>query len=238
MGDSDNEFLPLTRVIPKELLPLTEEPLIQRPVKEALDCGAREVDFILPSGRKKEVVEHFKREEDSLASFSYLSTKKNSKNNQLFSRLKGKIADDVFILASSDVIFQGKDSATKQLFSVHRTSQKPVVALREVSDEEMSDSIIVETERIASRLYKIKEVLENPAPEDTDSRLALSHKYILTPSLFDHLEDAEDVLTSVVRALDGLIDAGKTVYGHECEGEWYHITDKSSYINTLKTFLN
>ncbi len=247
LNDADDEFFPLARVIPKELLPLADVPIVQRITEEAIDCGVREVNFILPSG-KKAVTDHFKytdkvptaqegfKEKHFPVSFSYLSFKKGVKSNNLISRAKGKIGDEAFALMMSDVVFAGKNSSLHQLSSVFRTSQKPVVALKEVEEEEMHSFNIVEAEKIANRLYKIKKVIENPDPKQTDSRLAIMGRYILTPLVFDYFKDS-NIEELMGGALNDLINAGKTVYGYQCEGDWHFIDNKESYISSLKAFL-
>ncbi len=249
LENSDERLFPLARVIPKELLPLGDVPFIQRVVEEVTNSGIKNIDFIVPPD-KKIITEHFKNteklsnKEDEFKekylplSFSYLSSKKNTKSNYITARLKTKMSDEVFSFIFSDTVFYGKTPSIQQLFSVYKTSQKTVVALKEVKDEEVSTSNIVEVEKIASRLYKIKKIIKNPNPEDVGSRIALVDRYVFTPLIFDYLESADNVKDSVVNGINSLINSGKSVYGYECEGEWFFIKDKESYLKSSKFFIN
>ncbi len=249
LEDSDEKFFPLARVVPKELLPLGDVPFIQRIVEEAVDSGIKKIDFIVPPS-KKIITDHFKnteklsKVEDKFKerylplSFSYLSSKKNTKSSYITSRLKTRMSDEAFSFLFSDTVFYSKKSSIEQLFSVYKTSQKTVVALKEIKDEEVSKSNIVEVEKIANRLYKIKKIVKNPNPEDVGSRMALVDRYVFTPIIFDHLEGYDNIKDSVINGLNSLINSGKSVYGYECEGEWFFIKDKESYLESLKFFIN
>ncbi len=245
---ADPGLFPLTRCVPKELLPLGEYPIIQRIIDEVVNLKIEEVIF-LSSTEKKEVVKHFQnfekmppeserfKEKYQEISFSNVSQKKDSGSGYVLSKIKEKIEEEAFCVIIPDNVLFGKKSAIEQLSSVYRTSQKQVLALREIKDEEVSSSDIVKTEKIANRFYKIKKILRNPNPDETDSRLALAGRYILNAAIFDYLKNS-GTKTSIVDAINDLIASGKTVYGHQCEGEWLYLDTKEKYLNAQKFFLN
>ncbi len=246
--EEDKDFFPLSRCVPKELLPLGDTPVIQRAVDEVIECDIREVFFIL-SPEKKEVANHFKdiekippenplfKKEYTDVSFSSLSQKKSSGSGYTVFRAKEKIAEDAFALSFPDVVFYGKKSSLLQLLAIYRTSQKQVVGLKEVKDREVSSSYIVETEKIANKLYKVKKIIDKPQADETGSRLALVGRYIFTPAVFDYLKNS-GTKTSIADALNEMVSAGKTVYGHECEGVWFSLKNKEAYLETQKFFLD
>ncbi len=246
--EEDSNLFPLTRCTHKEFLPIGDVPLIQRVVDELNNFKVEDVIF-LSSTEKKEVLSYFKnlnklKEEHNFFQkkyefFSFLSVaqKKECESGFALSKLKEKIEEDSFALLFSDLIFSGKKSSIEQLFAVHRTTQKQVVAIREVKDEEVSSSNIVKVEKIANRFYKIKKIIKNPAPEETDSRFALVDRYILTPAVFEYLKNS-NTKTTLVDTLNEMIGAGKTIYGHECEGSWFFVKNKDDYLFTQKVFLN
>ncbi len=248
LEDSDENFFPLTRSIPKELLPLGDIPFVQYIVDEVIKAGAEEVN-VISSTEKKIAMDHFKSLEKippgneefqkkyEKVSFRHFPVKKNSQSGQVFSRLKTKMNGENFIFSFSDTLLHGKKSSLEQLTSVYKTSQKTVVALKEVAEEEVATSYIVKTEKIASRIYKIKGVLKNPSPEETDSRLALADKYIFTSLIFDYLKGTE-IKEAIADALSDLIKSGKVVYGHEPDGQWLFINDKVSYLEAKKILTN
>lgn len=243
--ETDEKFFPLTREVAKELLSLGEVPLVQRIVEEMIACDVEKIIFI-SSSEKKGVINHFlnleKIEDEqfknkySLVDFSLLSQKKKSENGYTVFRAKDDITEEPFILSFPEFVFFGEKSSLEQIFSVYRTSQKPVVALKKVKDEEVSDYDIVEVEKIANRFYKIKKVLKNPKKTETNSRLALVGRFIFTPIIVDYLKNA-DAKTSISDIINEIVGAGKTIYGHECEGEWFFIKDKKSFLSAQEFFL-
>ncbi len=245
---TDDALFPLTRCVPKELLPLGDVPVIQRIVDEAVECNIEEVIFIV-STEKKEVANHFKnieklssentffKEKYLAVTFSSLLQKKNSNSGYTVFRAKEKTTEDAFAVSFPENIFYGKKSSLLQLLAVYRTSQKQVVGIKEVKDEEVSSSYIVETEKIANRFYKIKKIIEKPQASETGSRLALAGRYIFTPAIFDYLKNS-GIKTSITDALNEMAAAGKTIYGHECEGRWFSLKNKESYLETQNFFLN
>ncbi len=245
---TDECLFPLTRCVPKELLPLGEVPVIQRVVDEAVECNVKEVVFIV-SSEKKNIVDHFANlgkippEEESFGekysqiTFSLLTQKKSSGSGYTVFRAKEKSVEDAFALSFPENVFYGKKSSLLQLFAVYRTSQKQVVGLREVEDKEVEKSYIVETEKIANRFYKIKKVVKKPQAGETSSRLALAGRYIFTPAIFDYLKNS-GAKTSLTDALNEMIAAGKTVYGHECEGQWFSLENKEAYLGAHNFFFN
>jgi len=229
-------LFPLTRRVPRELLPLGEVPLIQHVVDELIDLGVEEVVFVLASANK-EVPAHFKelsklpesaqdfKERYSRISFSSLFQKKRTRSGYSVSRAEKKVNGNHFAISFTDEMFYGKKSALEQLFSVFRTSEKPVVALREDGRGEF----VAETEKIANRLYKIKKITKRSSAEEIPSALTLSGRCIATPLVFDHLKKAgSDV--ALYEALNAMISSGKVIYGYQPEGEWLDCKDLSSYI--------
>ncbi len=245
--DVGGDLFPFTRAVPKELLPMGDAPIIQRVVDEAVDCKIKEIIFVATSG-KKNIIDHFKnldklpintedfKERYSDIQFSYITQKKSSNSGYIIYRAKEKTGEEPFAISFPDTLFYGKKSSFEQLFAIYRTSQKPVVALKRIGDEDFSEGYIVKTEKIASRFYKIKKIVESPKIEETDSRLALAGRYILTPGIFQYLKGPGSKI-SVVDALNELIMSGKTVYGHECEGQWFSLKNKEEYLEAQKFFL-
>ncbi len=242
-ANTESEGLfPLARSTPKELLPLGEVPVIQRVVDEAVGSGVKEVLFV-SSSQKKEVVNYFNNFNDvpsdqssfserySSVSFSGFSQKSCSGAYAIY-RMKDKIEEDAFIVSNPDSIFHGKKSSLEQIFAIHRTSGKQVIALKEVSENEPG-LVAVEAEKIANRFYKIKKVIEDPEKESFPV-MALAGRYIFTPSIFDYI----GTKTSIPEALNMMITAGKTIYGNVCEGDWFSVVDKKSYLEAQKFFLN
>ncbi len=244
----DDALFPFTRVTPKELLPLGNVPIIQRLVDEAVQGGAQEIVFLLPS-EKRIILNHFSKTESKSSlektfrdkyenlSFQCVLQKKNIGNGYAVYKTREKIGDEPFFVSFSDNVFSGKKSSLEQLYAVYRTSQKSVVGLKEVRDDDLESNVIVETEKIANRFYKIKKVISGAGKEKTSSRMALSGRYVFIPGAFDFLKE-NGAKTDLVYALNKMIGAGKTVYGHECEGEWFSLKDQESFFSAQRFFLD
>jgi UTP--glucose-1-phosphate uridylyltransferase len=246
--ENDFEFFPLTRCIPKELLPVGDISFIQRLVDEVVGCGVEDV-ILISSAEKKGIINYFQdlekineehtdfKERYQGLSFLNIAQKKDVGSGYAIFKAKERIEDEPFAVLLSNNIFLGKKSSIEQLSAVYRTSKKQVLALKEVSDEEVSSSYIVKTEKIANRLYKIKKIIIKPQKEEVDSRLALAGRYILTPTMFDYLKNLGTRAT-IIDAMNDVIASGKTVYGHQCDGEWLKMENKEEYLSAQKKFLN
>ncbi len=245
--EASESLFPFSRSVPRELLPVGDYPLIQHIVDEAVESDADEIVFVLPSSGKV-VVNHFKdidkvsdkekgfKDRYSPISFSYLLQKKKTESGYTISKTEKKMEGEPFAVSFPDTIFYGKKPGIDQLFSAYRTSEKPVVALKEVDDKEVASSLIVETEKIANRLYKIRKIHNCPSPEETSSRLALAGRYILTSLVFDHLKKMRED-AKIADALNSIISSGKIVYGNQLDGSWFSCNDVPSYLKTNAFFM-
>lgn len=251
-------FLPLSKVVPKELWPLVDKPVIQYIIEEARDSGAKEVVFVMSSD-KKSVLEYFK------PSPKIEKILKEKKKSNILEELKGleeltkgmnfytvsqknPLGDGHAILQAAKII--GKepcgvlfaddvvDSAApclSQLEKVFKTCQKPVMALCRLPKEKLPFYGIAAVEKIAHRFYKVKKIIEKPSPEQTPSDLAIVGKYILTPEVFDYLKKAkpsekgEIILAEV---FDKMLKDGKVIYGYEFEGKWLECGNKQGWLQS------
>ncbi len=229
LTETDEAFLPLTAEVPRELLPLAGRPLIEHMIEGVLRGGAEELIFI-SSSRKKRIESHFTRQDpEEKHNYRFAVQKKKTDGAYTLSRAEREVGEDPFFFVFPHYLLHGKKSAAAQLSSVFRTSQKPVAALFTVQEESKENYLFVETEKIANRFYKIKKVLDNWGPQDTESCLALAGVYIFTPSIFDFVRNASSDM-SLAESLNNFIASGKTIYGHEPEGEWLPLRDKLTYL--------
>jgi len=212
-------FLPLSKVLPKELWPLVDKPIIQYIVEEVKQSGISEIIFVI-SPEKKIVFDYFQkyylqpapRLEKSLRernkfplleelknleelcqnlSFSFVFQKKPLGDGHAVFLAKNLINETPVAVLFGDDIVVSKTPCLLQLIKVFKTCQKPVVALQRVPKERVSFYGIVGVEKIANRLYKIKKIAEKPSLEEAPSDLAIVGKYILTPEVFEYLKKAQ-----------------------------------------------
>jgi len=251
-------FLPLSRVVPKELWPLVDKPIIQYLLQEIKDAGITQIVFVL-NPEKKELLSYFKRDlrlekflkkrkkEKFLVemknlqelqkglSLSYVFQEKPLGNGHAILQAKEKIGKEPFAVLFCDDIVESETPCILQLLKIFKTCQKPIIALHKTPKEKISSYGVVEVEKIAHRLFKLKRIIEKPLPEKAPSDLAVVGKYILTSEIFDYLKaqktgkNREIILTD---ALENLLRDGKIVYGYEIEGRWLECGNKLDWLKS------
>ena len=252
-------FLPLSKIVPKELWPVVDLPMIHYGLKEIKDAGIKEVIFVFNSGNKKvleylktcpktekflkerkkdEVLEELKNLEEMFkdVSFSWVLQKQPLGDGNAVLQAARLAAEEPVASIFADDIFDAKVPAISQLEKIFRTCQRPVIGLCRVPKEKISHYGIVGVEKISSRLYKIKKIIEKPDLSEAPSDLAIAGRYILTPEVFDYLKKAkpskkgEIYLAEVIN--DQMLKDGKLIYGYELEGQWLGCGDKLRWLES------
>ncbi len=260
MGGLGTRFLPLSKVLAKELFPLVDKPTIQYIVEEAKMSGISEIIFVVSSGKKailnyfrksqelekvlkkrkkSQILKELKDLEEILKDISFssvLQKKPLGDGHAILQAAKLIDKEPVAVLFGDDVV-DGDTPALSQLIKVFQTCKSPVIALKRLPREKVPAYGVVAVEKIANRLYKIKKIVEKPEISKAPSDLVVVGKYILTPEVFDYLKKAspskkgEIILAEV---LDKMLTDGKIIYGYEFKGEWLECGDKLKW---LKSFL-
>lgn len=203
-------FLPATKALPKEMFPIIDRPVMQLLVEEAISAWCS--DIIIVTWRSKRAIEdHFdsnpELEErlDKSWKFNYLKKVKwlNSMANIVYVRqpypkwdwdailrTKNLIWDEPFLVLFWDDIIDNDVSAASQLVETYYQKNNPVIATVPVSDEEVSSYWVIEQKNIEWKVFWVSKFLEKPAASETDSRVWVIWKYVLTPDIFEYLEKA------------------------------------------------
>jgi UTP--glucose-1-phosphate uridylyltransferase len=252
-------FLPLSKVVPKELWPLADIPSIQYIIREAKDSGIKEIIFVLRQDNKR-VLEYLKpcRKTEKLLKerkktdileelksleglcsgleFSYVFQSKPLGDGHAILQAAKLIKDEPVINMFGDDIIDSQVPCTLQLANIFKTCQKPVIALRKLAADKIHSYGTVGVEKIASRLYKIKSIVEKPKKEEAPSDLAIVGRHILTPEVFHYLKKAkpskkgEIILAEVIN--NQMLADGKVIYGYEFEGNWLECGDKLKWMKS------
>ncbi len=258
VGGIGTRFLPLSKVFPKELWPLVDVPVIQYILEEAKQSGIKEIIFVI-SPEKKVVLNYFK---DSAKIEKILKDRKKNRFLQPLKKIEELVSDISFssvlqrkplgdghavlqaakiagsepcgVLFGDDIV-DSRVPCLLQLSKIFKTCQKPIIALKKIAKEKLPFYGIVEVEKIANRLYKIKRIVEKPSPEEAPSYLSIVGKYILTPEVFDYLKRAKPTLRKEIilaETFDKMIRDGKIIYGYEFEGEWLECGNKLGWLKS------
>jgi UTP--glucose-1-phosphate uridylyltransferase len=239
-------FLPATKAQPKEMLPLVDKPVIQYAVEEAVAAGVEQV-IIVTSSQKRAIEDHFDlnleleqlleqrgdiemlrqiRAISDLAQISYVRQKEQLGLGHAVLMAKELVGHEPFAVILSDDVVIGERPCIGQLIHAYQETHSSVVAVMEVPHEETCRYGVIAGEQAGTddpRLYKVSGVVEKPEPADAPSNLAIIGRYVLTPKIFDKLEQTtrgaggEIQLTDAIEALMQEQD----VFGYAIEGVRY-----------------
>ena len=251
-------FLPLSKTVPKELWPLVDQPVIQYIVSEAKNSGVRQIIFVVKP-KNKMILDYFKpspqiektlkekKKSTILAelknleelfkdiTFSYVQQKQAlGDGHAILQAIKLVPTEPVAVLFADDVV-EAKTPCLLQLTKIFKTCQKPVIALYRLPKEKLSFYGTVGVEKIASRLYKIKEIVEKPHLGTAPSDLAVVGKYILTPEVFGYLKKAKPGPRGEIilaETFGKMLKEGKMIYGYEFEGRWLECGNKLDWLKS------
>lgn len=258
MAGLATRFLPLSKAVPKELWPVVDEPMIQRIISEAVESGIEEIIFVLSPGNKKvldylkpapaiekvlrerkkeKLLAEFLKFEDKVKniSFTTVTQKVPLGDGHAILQAKKLIKDEPVAVLFADDLVESNVPCLKQLIATFKTCQRPVLALYRLPKNRLQCYGIPRVEKIANRFFKIKELVEKPAPGTEPSELAVVGKYILTPDVFEYLKTAkpsskgEIILAEV---LHKILLEGKLIYGYEFEGKWLECGNKADWLKT------
>lgn len=217
--------LPATKNIPKEMLPVYNKPVVQYVVEEAIRSGVKDVVFI--TNRDKNVIEdHFDynlqleavlertgklemlevvRQVAEMANIISIRQKQaKGLGHAVYCAREVCAKDDAFAVMVGDDLMFGMTPGIQQLIDVMRVERKPVIGVMEVPQEEVSRYGIISGEETASGIYKVNSLVEKPEVSKAPSRLAIVGRYILTPEIFECLEQVAPGHGGEIQLTDGL----------------------------------
>jgi len=224
-------FLPATKSMPKEMLPIVNKPLVQYGVEEALDAGLNEIAFVTGRG-KRAINDHFDTsyelehqisgsdKENQLSGIRHIietavfsTTRQRAMKGLGHAILTGEtlIGDQPFgvILADDLCINSESDGVMAQMVKIFRQVRCSIVAIQEVPDDQIHKFGCIAGEPIRDDLYRVTDMVEKPSKEDAPSNLAIIGRYILTPDIFDILRRTEPGKNGEVQITDALMTQAK-----------------------------
>jgi UTP--glucose-1-phosphate uridylyltransferase len=226
-------FLPATKAQPKEMLPLVDKPVIQYAIEEAVEAGIEQV-IIVTSSQKRAIEDHFDISvelEQLLESRGDIEMLRQIRAisdlaQVAYVRQKEQLGLGPFAVILSDDVVIGQRPCIGQLLHAYQETHCSVVAVTEVPPSETSRYGIIGAEKVGdddSRLFKINEVVEKPSPEKAPSNLAIIGRYVLTPKIFDKLEQTQKGAGGEIQLTDAIqaLMQEQDVYGYAFEGDRY-----------------
>ncbi len=245
-------FLPATKSVPKELLPIVDIPTIQYIVQEVVDAGIETVILITGKGKSR-IVDHFdaypeleeKLEKEgkkdlceALRSTSNMvkivSVRQGVPRGLGHAVLCAKdvIGDEPFVVLLGDDLVDAKVPCTKQMIDVYNKYHKSVVALMEVPDEDVSKFGVCAGDALSDRVIDIKKMVEKPKLQDAPSKTVIVGRYILTPRIFSILENTDPGKGGEIQLTDAMAKLMKEegFLGYKFEGERYDAGDKFGFL--------
>jgi UTP--glucose-1-phosphate uridylyltransferase len=259
-------FLPQTKAMPKEMLPLVDKPIIQYVVEELVEAGIEDI-IIVTGYSKRSIEDHFDQaSQDLLANLKHGGASKEPLLKQVeaisnlanfsYVRQKGPygtatpvmnaahlIGNEPFIYTFADDFFVASPGRTKQLIDVYKEYGGSVLACRRaITDEDYDRYGFVAGEAVQEHILKVNQIIEKPGKAEAPSDLASVSGYLLTPQVFDYIEQVQKHLPQgqefyIQPAMQAMIDNDLPFFACEVQNATYHDTgNKLQYLKTVVEF--
>ncbi|UHL63200.1 UTP--glucose-1-phosphate uridylyltransferase GalU [Paralcaligenes sp. KSB-10] len=245
-------FLPATKAMPKEMLPIVDKPLIQYAVEEAIAAGITDLIFI--TGRNKRAIEdHFDRvpeleaELEAKHKSELLDIVRNiipAHINCIYTRQSDPlglghavlcaapiVGNEPFAVLLADDLIDAKTSVTHQLIEAAHQQNGSVLAIQNIAQDQTNKYGIISGSRVSDKTTRLTGIVEKPAPDAAPSTLAVVGRYVLEPEIFEHLRQTQAGVGGEIQLTDGIASLLKTrdVYGFEYEGLRYDCGSKAGF---------
>ena len=250
-------FLPATKAQPKEMLPIVDKPCIQYIIEEAIDSGIE--DILIITGRNKRAIEdHFDRaveleltlkaqgkydllglvQELSRVTIHYVRQKEPKGLGHAVLCARHFVGDEPFAVLLGDDIMDAEVPVLKQLMDVYDDCGGSVLGVQEVPRDKVSNYGVVKPVPIKEQLWQAEDLVEKPAVEEAPSRLAVLGRYIISPQVFDILEQTKPGRGGEIQLTDALkkLSEQEPVYAYQFEGRRYDVGDKQGYLEATVDF--
>lgn len=234
-------FLPATKAMPKEMLPVVNKPLVQYGVEEAIEAGLTEIGLVTGRG-KRAIADHFDLSfelEHQIAGTDkekYLGSIRHVMDKASFSMTRQKemlglgdailngrrlIGDEPFgVVLSDDLCLNENDGVLMQMVRLYKQFRCSIVAIQEVPEEHIHKFGVIDGEKMKEGLYQVTDMVEKPDAKDAPSNLAIIGRYILTPDIFEIIEQTPPGKNGEIQLTDALLSQAKTgcVLAYKFEG--------------------
>ena len=251
-------FLPATKAQPKEMLPIVDKPTIQYIIEEAVASGIEEILII--TGRNKKCIEdHFdksielemeleKAHKDDLlemvrsisdmVDIHYIRQKEPRGLGHAILCARAFVGNEPFAVLLGDDVVDSEVPCLKQLMDCYKEYKTSILGVQRVEKSEVNKYGIVDGIHIEDRVYKVKKLVEKPAIEESPSDVAILGRYIITPQIFDILQDTKPGKGGEIQLTDALqnLIENEAMYAYNFEGKRYDVGDKLGFLQATVEF--
>ena len=251
-------FLPASKSQPKEMLPIVDTPVIQRVVEEAVASGITDILMIIGKG-KRAIEEHFDRNFEleaelaekgkteeleeirrisSLADVHFVWQKELKGLGDAILCSRQHVGNEPFAVLLGDTVVESAEPVTLQLARAFDRYGESVVALEQVDKARISRYGVIAGKKISDDVYLIEDFVEKPSPEDAPSDLAIAGRYVLTPEIYDCIDQTAKGKNAEIQLTDGMrrLVESRAMYGLRIDGTRYDIGNKLDFIKTNVVF--
>ncbi|MFT6310328.1 MAG: UTP--glucose-1-phosphate uridylyltransferase [Porticoccus sp.] len=247
-------FLPATKSMPKEMLPIVNKPLVQYGVEEAIQAGMTDIGFVTGRG-KRAIMDHFdvsyelEHQIEGSGKESYLEGIRQILDTATFSatrqrEMKGLghailtsktlIGNEAFgVILADDLCFNDGDGVMAQMAKLYKQFRCSIVAIQEVPADETHKYGVIAGVSLSEGLYRVDNMVEKPKPEDAPSNLAIIGRYILTPDIFDIIESTPAGKNGEIQITDALMTQAKNgcVIAYQFKGQRFDCGSVDGFVD-------
>ncbi|WP_066875141.1 UTP--glucose-1-phosphate uridylyltransferase GalU [Clostridium mediterraneense] len=246
-------FLPATKAQPKEMLPIVDKPTIQYIIEEAIASGIEEILIITGKG-KKCIEDHFDkslelemqleqsgktellqmvREISDMVDIHFIRQKEPKGLGHAISCAKTFVGNEPFaVLLGDDIVYNDEKPCLKQLIECFDEYNTSVLGVQTVPEEDVSKYGIVDGVHIEDGVYKVRNLVEKPSKEEAPTNVAILGRYIITPTIFEILENTKPGKGGEIQLTDALLTliGNEAMYAYNFEGKRYDVGDKLGFL--------
>jgi len=245
-------FLPATKAVPKEMLPIVDTPTLQYIIEEAAASGIE--DILIITGRGKRAIEdHFDKSYElenelkragktdfieqiepisSLANIHYVRQKEALGLGHAIYCAKSFVGNSPFAVLLGDDIVHSETPCLKQMIDVYDKYSCSVLGVQTVDTSDVSKYGIIKPESVSERIYKVLDMVEKPKVEDAPSNIAVLGRYIINPEIFECLENVKPGAGGEIQLTDALsmLAAKQDIYAYDFVGQRYEVGNKMGFL--------
>ena len=251
-------FLPATKAQPKEMLPIVDKPTLQYIIEEAVASGIEEI-LIITGRNKKSIEDHFDKSVEleleleqkgkkelldivqgisNMINIHYIRQKEPKGLGDAIYCARHFIGDEPFAIMLGDDIVDNDVPCLKQLMDAYEEYRTNILGVQEVDIKDTNKYGIISAKHIEDRVYKVKDLVEKPEPGKAPSNIAILGRYIITPEIFEILEDLPTGKGGEVQLTDALklLSKKEAMYAYSFEGRRYDVGDKLGFLEATVDF--